>query len=156
MSSDIRKHAPHPTAREEIQFSSVCTVRSIIWWLCMAPWRAILGQNCSRSCNSRTIPRSLSTLEETPHYQIFGRAPVLPVDLILGVPATTHSQFKLAYSRCTVENLQLAYELARLSLKERADKQALTNETLSFNVGCHFPSREATETSQSMVPADSC
>ena len=32
----------------------------------------------------------------------------------------------------TVENLQFAYELARRNLKERADKQAVANETLSF------------------------
>ena len=32
----------------------------------------------------------------------------------------------------TVENLQLAYELARRNLIERADKQAVVNETLSF------------------------
>lgn len=73
-----------------------------------------------------------STLEETPHYLMFGRAAVLPVDLILGVPATTLPQSQLDYSRRTVENLQLAYELARRNLKERADKQATSNEKLSF------------------------
>ena len=39
---------------------------------------------------------------------------------------------QLDYSRRTVENLQLAYELARRNLKERADTQAVENEKLSF------------------------
>ena len=73
-----------------------------------------------------------STLEETPQYLVFGRAAVLPVDLILGIPATTEPQSQLDYSRRTVENLQFAYELARRNLQERADKQATKNETLSF------------------------
>lgn len=53
------------------------------------------------------------TLEETPHYLVFGRAATLPVELILGVPSTDAPRNKLDYSRRTVENLQLAYELAR-------------------------------------------
>ena len=63
---------------------------------------------------------------------MFGRVAVLPVDLILGVPATTAPQTRLDYSRRTVNNLQLSYELARRNLKERADKQAVVNEKLSF------------------------
>ena len=63
---------------------------------------------------------------------MFGRAAVLPVDLILGVPSTRSSQSQLDYSKQTVENLKLAYELARRNLKERADKKAVANETLSF------------------------
>ena len=63
---------------------------------------------------------------------MFGRAAVLPVELILGVPATPAPQSRLDYSRRTVKNLQLAYELARRNLKERADKQAVANEELSF------------------------
>ncbi len=72
------------------------------------------------------------TLEETPHYLVFGRAPRLPVDNILGVPAADVPQTPLDYSRRTVNNLQLAYELARRNLKERADKQAVDNDKLSF------------------------
>ena len=72
------------------------------------------------------------TLEETPHYLVFGRAATLPVELILGVPSTDAPQSQLDCSRRTVENLQLAYELARRNLKERADKQAVENEKLSF------------------------
>ena len=63
---------------------------------------------------------------------MFGRAATLPVGLILGVPSTDAPQSQLDYSRRTVENLQLAYELARRNLKERADKQAVENEKLSF------------------------
>ena len=72
------------------------------------------------------------TLEETPHYLVFGRPPRLPVDNILGVPATDSPQNALEYSRRTVHNLQLAYELARRNLQERADKQADANTKLSF------------------------
>ena len=63
---------------------------------------------------------------------MFGRAAVLPVDLILGVPSTSAPQTQLDYSKQAVENLQLAYELARRNIGERADTQAVVNETLSF------------------------
>ena len=62
-----------------------------------------------------------------------GRAAVMPVDLILGVPSTSTLQTQLDSSKQTVENLQLAYDLARRNLRERADKQAVVNETLSFS-----------------------
>ena len=62
---------------------------------------------------------------------MFGRAAEPPVDLILGVPCTSAPQSQLDYSKQTVENLQFAYELGRRNLKERADKQAVANETLS-------------------------
>ena len=67
------------------------------------------------------------TLEETPQYLVFGRTATLPVELILGVPSTDAPQNKLDYSRRTVENLQLAYELVRRNVQERADKQAVEN-----------------------------
>ena len=54
-----------------------------------------------------------TTLQETPHFLMFGRAAVQPVDLILGVPSTSPPQSQLDYSKQTVQNLQLAYELAR-------------------------------------------
>ena len=63
---------------------------------------------------------------------MFGRAAVLPVDLILGVPSTSAPQNQLDYSKQTAENLQVAYELAGRNSRERADKQAVVNETLSF------------------------
>ena len=71
------------------------------------------------------------TLEETPHYLMFGRRASLPVDVIIGVPSNDNSISRKDFSRRTVENLQLAYELARRNLKERTDKQADSNEKLS-------------------------
>ena len=63
---------------------------------------------------------------------MFGRAALLPVDLILGVRSTSAPQNQLDYSKQTVQNLQVAYKLARRNLRERADKQVVVNETLSF------------------------
>ena len=48
-----------------------------------------------------------TTLQATPHFLVFGRAAVRPVDLILGVPSTSAPQTQLNYSKRTVENLQL-------------------------------------------------
>ena len=74
-----------------------------------------------------------TTLQETPHFLMFGRAAVLPVDLILGVPSTSAPQTQLDHSKQTVENLQLAYELARRNLRnERISKRLLMRP-------CHFP-----------------
>ena len=72
------------------------------------------------------------TLEETPHYLMFGRRALLPVDVILGVPSSGSDSSKLDYSRRTVDNLQIAYETARRNLKERTDKKAESNEKLTF------------------------
>ena len=72
------------------------------------------------------------TLEETPHFLMFGRRASLPVDIIICVPCTSGSGTRLEYSRRTVENLQLAYEIAPRNLRERADKQQESNEKLSF------------------------
>ena len=72
------------------------------------------------------------TLEETPHFFMFGRRALSPVDITLGVPCTSGSETRLNYSRRTVENLQLAYEIARRNLQERADKQSESNEKLSI------------------------
>ena len=91
-----------------------------------------------------------TTFQETPHSLMFGGAAVLPVDLILGVSSTSTPQMQPDYSKETVENLQLAYELARRNLRERADKQAVVNEALSFTsfkagdqVLIHLPYNEA-------------
>ena len=73
------------------------------------------------------------TLEETPHFLMFGCRVSLPVDIITGMPSTSGSGARLEYSRRTVENLQLAYEIVRRRrLQERADKQAESNEKLSI------------------------
>ena len=42
------------------------------------------------------------TLEETPHYLVFGRTATLPVELSLGVPSTNAPRNELDYSRRTV------------------------------------------------------
>ena len=63
---------------------------------------------------------------------MFGRRASLPVDIILGVLCTSSSGTRLEYSRRTVENLQLVYEISRRNLTERADKRAESNEELSF------------------------
>ena len=54
-----------------------------------------------------------TTLQETPHFLMLRRSTVLPVDLMLGVPSTSAPPTQLNYFKQTVENLQLAYELAR-------------------------------------------
>ena len=71
------------------------------------------------------------TLEETSHFLMFGRRASLPVDIIIGVPCTSGSGTRLDYSRRTVENVQLANEIARRNLQERADKKSESNEKLS-------------------------
>ena len=75
---------------------------------------------------------STKTLAEAPHHLTFSRAAKLPVELILGVPTTAEPQSRLNYSHRTVENLHLAYELARCNLNERTDKQAVGTEELYF------------------------
>ena len=72
------------------------------------------------------------TLEETPHFIIFGRRASLPVEIIIGVPCTSGFETRLDHSRRTPENLQLAYEIAPRNLQERADKHSESNEKLSF------------------------
>jgi len=57
---------------------------------------------------------------------------MLPVDVILGVPAHPTSQSRQEFSRRTAENLQLAYEIARRNLQERADNQADVNASRPF------------------------
>ena len=48
------------------------------------------------------------------------------------MPSVSELQSPLEYTRRTVENVQLAYDLARRNLQERVDKQAPTKEKLSF------------------------
>lgn len=54
---------------------------------------------------------------------MFVRPAVQPVDAILGVTSTSEPETPLDYMQDTVEKLQLAYELARCSLRERSNKQ---------------------------------
>ena len=69
------------------------------------------------------------SLQETPH--------LLPVDNILGILCTSGSGTRLKYFRRTVENLQLAYEIACSNLQERTDEQSETNEKhISLGIKC--------------------
>ena len=68
-----------------------------------------------------------SAVHGTPHCLMFGRMPTLPIDIIMGMPLAELPDTALQYTRETVENLQLAYELARQDLDERsAARQAPT------------------------------
>ena len=71
-----------------------------------------------------------ATMHETPFFSRFGRKPRLPVDVNLGIPheGTTADTEELAQN--TRNNLQIALELARRNLTERADKQAEQNSKL--------------------------
>ena len=73
----------------------------------------------------RIIPRGNALLElvaARPHSHLPGASALLPVDVILGVPSSGTESSQLEYSRRTVDNLQLAYEIARRNLKERTKK----------------------------------
>ena len=72
------------------------------------------------------------TIDEIPHFLMFDRRASLPVDVHIGVPSTSGSGTRLEYSRRTVEYVQLAYEIARRNLQERADKKAESNEKFSI------------------------
>lgn len=65
-------------------------------------------------------------IHETPHELMFGRMPTLPVDVIMGMPQAEVPDKALQYTHQTIEKkkkkkMQLAYELARQNLGERAD-----------------------------------
>ena len=74
----------------------------------------------------------ITSLEETPHFIYFDHRASFPVDIILRIPYIVGSGTRLGCSRRTVENLQLAYEIASRNLQERTDKQAESKEIVSF------------------------
>ena len=74
---------------------------------------------------------SFSTnMHETPYFLMFGRQARLPVDVIIGIPHVGNTQTTETYAQTTRDNLQLAFELARRNLTERAEKQSAKNKTL--------------------------
>ena len=65
-----------------------------------------------------------ATMHETPFFFMFGRQPRLPVDIILGIPHVERTADTEELAQNTRDNVQIAFELARRTLTERADKQA--------------------------------
>ena len=55
---------------------------------------------------------------------MFGRRPRLPVDINLGIPHVGRTANTEEFAQKTRDNLRIAFELARRTLTERADKQA--------------------------------
>ena len=101
-------------------------------------------------------------LQEIPYFLMFGlnlsfdnwAELLLPVQLTHNTAYSTTlqetPQSQLDYLQQTIETSQIAYEVASRILEERADKQAVASETLSFSsfkpgeqVLSHFPYTEA-------------
>ena len=71
-----------------------------------------------------------ATMHETPRFLMFGRQPRLPIDGTLGVLHVERTADTEQFVKNTRVNLQIAFELARRNLSERADKQAENNSKL--------------------------
>ena len=71
-----------------------------------------------------------ATMHETLFFLMFGRQPRLPVDMILGIPHVRRTADPEEFAPNTRDNLQIAFELARRNLAQRADKQAEQNDKL--------------------------
>ena len=80
-----------------------------------------------------------ATMHETPFIFMFGRQSRLPVDIILCIPHVGRTADTEELAQNTRDNLQIAFELARKNLTERADKQAQQNSKLKpypvFKIG---------------------
>ena len=72
-----------------------------------------------------------STMHETPFFLMFGRQARLPIDIIFGIPHVGRSTTTEEFAHSTIENLQIAFELARRNLSERINQQKANNSKLS-------------------------
>ena len=81
----------------------------------------------------------------------------LPVDIILGIPHVGRTADTEEFAQNTRDNLQIAFELARRNLTERADKQnkiANLNRTPCSNLDRKYSCTNHTRTR--MVPTQNC
>ena len=72
-----------------------------------------------------------SSVREKTIFLVFGRKPRLPVDTILGIPHVGRTAVTEEFAQNTRDNLLIAFELARRTFTERADKQAKNNAKLN-------------------------
>ena len=71
-------------------------------------------------------------MHETPCSLTFGRQPRFPVNIILGIPRVEITKDTAEFAQTTRDNLQIAFELARRNITDRADKQAEQNSNLKL------------------------
>ena len=71
-----------------------------------------------------------ATVHDMPFFLMFGRQPRVPVDIIIGIPHVGRTADTEELAQNTGDNLQIAFELARRNVTERADKQAENNRKL--------------------------
>ena len=69
-------------------------------------------------------------MHETLLFLMFRRQARLPIDIIFGVPHVGRSTTTEEFAHSTIENLQIAFELARRNLSGRIDKQKANNSKL--------------------------
>lgn len=72
-----------------------------------------------RLLNSLTTPRTIQRSKELPHFFNFSRRETLPIHVVLGISYDPASDSLFEYSRRTMENAKVAYDLIRGNLKER-------------------------------------
>ncbi|GBM76242.1 hypothetical protein AVEN_105423-1 [Araneus ventricosus] len=70
-----------------------------------------------RNINHRTV----ETVEETPAFLLYGRAPVMPYDLIFSDPVRTYS-YTPSYAQQLVNRLQSTYTLVKNNLEKSTDE----------------------------------